>query len=75
LVDRTTYARILDCVESGQVEEARRLLEARLALYAPGDDGKADPDRYRGGAGPFHIRNRQAWTHLRSVQVSLDNLV
>lgn len=55
LVDRTTYARILDCVESGQVEEARRLLEARLALYAPGDDGKADPDRYRGGAGPFHI--------------------
>ena len=44
-----------DCVESGQVEEAQRLLETRLALYAPGEDGKADPDRYRGGAGPFHV--------------------
>jgi len=55
LVDRATYARILECVESGQVEEARRLLDERLALYAPGEDGKADPERYRGGAGPFHV--------------------
>lgn len=55
LVDRATYARILDCVQAGQVEEARRLLDERLALYAPGEGGKADPDRYRGGAGPFHV--------------------
>jgi hypothetical protein len=55
LVDRPTYARILDCVQAGQVEEARQLLDGRLALYAPGEDGKADPERYRGGAGPFHV--------------------
>lgn len=55
LVDRATYGRILEAVEAGRVEEARRLLDERLALYAPGEDGKPDPDRYRGGAGPFYL--------------------
>jgi hypothetical protein len=55
LVDRATYIRILEAVEAGRIDEARRLLEERLALYAPGEGGKADPDRYRGGAGPFHL--------------------
>jgi hypothetical protein len=55
LVDRATYARILECLQAGQIEEARQHLDRRLALYAPGEDGKADPDRYRGGAGPFHV--------------------
>jgi hypothetical protein len=55
LVDRATYARILQAVEAGRIEEARRLLDERLALYAPGEDGRPDPDRYRGGAGPFHL--------------------
>lgn len=55
LVDRATYARILESLEAGRVEEARRLLDERFALYAPGEGGEADPDRYRGGAGPFHV--------------------
>jgi hypothetical protein len=55
LVDRATYASILQAVEAGRIEEARRLLDERLALYAPGEDGRPDPDRYRGGAGPFHL--------------------
>ena len=53
LVDRTTYARILE--ESGQVEEARRSSRPGSPCTLRGDDGKADPDRYRGGAGPFHV--------------------
>jgi hypothetical protein len=57
LVDRATYARILESLERGEVDEARRLLEERLALYAPGEGGAADPERYRGGAGPFHEGN------------------
>jgi hypothetical protein len=57
LVDRATYARILNALEQGQVDEARRLLDERLALYAPGEGGTADPERYRGGAGPFHGGN------------------
>jgi hypothetical protein len=55
LVDRATYTRILGALEQGRVEEARRLLDERLALYAPGEGGVADPERYRGGAGPFHV--------------------
>jgi hypothetical protein len=54
LLDRASYVGILECLETGRVDEARRLLDARLALYAPGDEGAADPERYRGGAGPFH---------------------
>jgi hypothetical protein len=54
LVDRATYAHMVVAVEQGRVDEARRLLDERLALYAPGEDGGADPERYRGGAGPFH---------------------
>jgi hypothetical protein len=55
LVDRATYARILEALERRQLDEARRLLDERLALYAPGEGGAADPERYRGGAGPFHV--------------------
>lgn len=54
LIDRPTYARILEALERGQIAEARRLLDERLALYAPGEGGAAAPERYRGGAGPFH---------------------
>jgi len=54
LVDRATYARMLQAVDEGRVDEARHLLDERLALYAPGEGGAADPERYRGGAGPFH---------------------
>ncbi len=55
LLDRATYARILEALEQGRMDEARRLLDERLALYAPGEGGTADPERYRGGAGPFHM--------------------
>jgi hypothetical protein len=48
LVDRATYAGILGALEQGRVEEARRLLDERLALYAAGEGGA-------GGAGPFHV--------------------
>jgi hypothetical protein len=54
LVDRATYSRILSAVEAGLVDEARRLLDERLALYAPGDDGKSDAARWEKGAGPFY---------------------
>ena len=55
LVDRATYARILEALDQRRVDDARGLLDERLALYAPGQGGTADPDRYRGGAGPFHV--------------------
>jgi hypothetical protein len=54
LLDRATHARILTALEEGRVDEARRFLDERLALYAPGEGGGADPERYRPGAGPFH---------------------
>lgn len=54
LLDRASYARIVESLEAGRVDDARRVLEERLALYAPGEDGRADPERYRPGAGPFH---------------------
>lgn len=53
LIDPPTHARIIEALEAGQIAEAERLLDDRLALYAPGDSGAADPGRYRGGAGPF----------------------
>ncbi|OLC13051.1 MAG: hypothetical protein AUH29_14300 [Candidatus Rokubacteria bacterium 13_1_40CM_69_27] len=37
LVDRTTYARIIESAETGRIEEARQLLDARLALYVVQD--------------------------------------
>lgn len=55
LVDRASYAQILKSVEAGQVDEARGLLDARLALYAPGEGGAADPARWEKGAGPFYL--------------------
>ena len=54
LVDRASYARILESVESGRLDDARQILEERLALYAPGDEGIADPGRWEKGAGPFY---------------------
>lgn len=54
LVDRAAYAQILSAVEAGLVDQARRLLDERLALYAPGDDGKSDMTRWEKGAGPFY---------------------
>lgn len=54
LIDRASYARILESVEAGRPDDARRILEARLALYAPGDAGTADPGRWEQGAGPFY---------------------
>lgn len=54
LVDPPTHARIIEAVEAGQIGEAQKLLEERLALYAPGEEGGADPERYRKGSGPFH---------------------
>jgi DNA-binding GntR family transcriptional regulator len=53
LVDPPTHARIVEALEAGQVGEAERLLDERLALYAPGEGGAPDPERYRDGAGPF----------------------
>jgi hypothetical protein len=55
LVDRISYARILEAVEAGRLDEARRILETRLALYAPGEGGAADPARWEKGAGPFYV--------------------
>lgn len=55
LIDRVSYARILESVEAGRVDEARRLLDERLALYAPGDGGTADPARWEKGSGPFYL--------------------
>jgi hypothetical protein len=54
LVDRDTYSKILSAVEAGLVDEAQRLLDGRLALYAPGDDGASDAARWEKGAGPFY---------------------
>lgn len=52
LVDRPSYVQILEASEAGRVDEARRCLEARLALYvvrdrAPESPGSGAP----GGAG------------------------
>jgi hypothetical protein len=54
LVDRPTYTQILSAVEAGHMDEARRLLDQRLALYAPGEDGASDAARWEKGAGPFY---------------------
>lgn len=54
LIDRATYAQILSAVEAGLLDQARRLLEERLALYAPGEDGGADAARWEKGSGPFY---------------------
>jgi hypothetical protein len=54
LIDRASYVRIVECLEAGRLEEARRVLDECLARYAPGEGGGADPERYRQGAGPFH---------------------
>jgi hypothetical protein len=55
LVDRASYARIVESVESGRLDEAHRILDERLALYAPGEGGAADPARWEKGAGPFYM--------------------
>lgn len=54
LVDRATYTQILSAAEAGLVDQARRLLDGRLALYAPGEDGASDTARWEKGAGPFY---------------------
>jgi hypothetical protein len=54
LVDRVTYTQILTAVEAGLVDQARRLLDQRLALYAPGEGGASDAARWEKGAGPFY---------------------
>jgi hypothetical protein len=55
LVDRASYARILDAIAAGRLDEARSVLDERLALYAPGEGGTADPTRWEKGAGPFYV--------------------
>ena len=55
LIDRVSYTQILIAVEAGRLDEARRVLDERLALYAPGDEGAADPARWEKGAGPFYL--------------------
>ena len=54
LIDRASYARIMESLEAGSFAEAHRVLGDCLARYAPGEGGEADPERYRKGAGPFH---------------------
>lgn len=43
LVDRVTYARIIESLERGRLDEARRLLDERQALYAPREPGHPAP--------------------------------
>lgn len=52
LVDRATYARIIESVEAGRPDEARRLLEARLALYVVPDRAPDAPPASSPGPGP-----------------------
>jgi hypothetical protein len=50
LIDRVTYARIIESLERGRLDEARRLLDERQALYMPREPGRAPgPEGSPGG--------------------------
>src|SRR5262245_34669057 len=67
LVDRPTYTQILGAVEAGHVDQARRLLDQRLALYAPGEGGTSDAARWEKGAGPLDRKS----TRLNSSHLGI----
>ncbi|HEV8640303.1 MAG TPA: hypothetical protein VGV13_04315 [Methylomirabilota bacterium] len=52
LVDRASYARIIESVQAGRIDEARQLLDARLALYAVQDRAPDAPPACSTEGGP-----------------------